>query len=453
MISFYNTLTKQKEVFTPLNADHVTMYACGPTVYNYIHIGNGRAIVVFDTLYRLLKQLYPKVTYASNITDIDDKIIEAAAKAGVETNVITNTYTAHLIDDMKGMGCLIPDHQPKATEYLPQMITMIEALISKDHAYEAEGHVLFNVTSYDDYGRLSGRNRDEQIAGARVEVAPYKRDPADFVLWKPSTDEQPGWDSPWGRGRPGWHIECSAMSNALLGADFDIHGGGLDLIFPHHENEIAQSCCAHKESGFARYWIHNGFLNVNNEKMSKSLNNFVTVHELLEKYPGEVIRLALLSAQYRQPLEFTDNLLSDSKKTLDRWYRAVEMAEAEEANAAPSEEFMAALSDDLNTPRAITEMHRLANEINKADKADLQQLVACFKACAKLLGIITHSSGDWFKGGGDKDDTAEIETLIAARLAARADKNFTEADKIRNQLTAMGIILDDSANGTNWRRG
>jgi len=449
MLHLYNTLTRQKEAFKPINPDHVTMYACGPTVYNFIHIGNGRMMVVFDVLYRLLKQVYPHVTFARNITDIDDKIMNAAKEQGVSAEEIADLYTRHFFQDIEGLNCLMPDHQPKATEYISQQIGMIEALIAHGNAYEADGHVLFNVPSYKDYGVLSKRDRDEQIAGARVEMAPYKRDPADFVLWKPSTDDQPGWDSPWGRGRPGWHLECSVMSTHLLGENFDIHGGGLDLIFPHHENEIAQSCCAHPGSKFANYWVHNGFLNINNEKMSKSLNNFFTVHELLEKYPGEAIRFVLLSAHYRQPLEFSHDGIDEAKKTLDRWYRALEKAPVQPATT-PTAEFMDALNDDLNTPRAFAEIHRLVGEINKAESADA--LIGELKACTTILGLLSHDAQKWFQGVEDSG-AVEIEGLIAARLAARQRKDFAEADQIRNRLTEMGIILDDGPSGTTWRRG
>jgi cysteinyl-tRNA synthetase len=448
-LSLYNTLTKQKELFKPLDENHVTMYGCGPTVYNYIHIGNGRAFTTNDVLYRLLKALYPTVTYARNVTDIDDKIMTKAAEQGTTAEIIAEMYTKHFMQDMENLQCLVPTYQPKATEYIPQQIGMTETLIANGNAYEAEGHVLFSVPSYKDYGRLSGRNRDEQIAGARVEVAPYKRDPADFILWKPSTEDQPGWESPWGRGRPGWHLECSVMSTSLLGANFDIHMGGLDLIFPHHENEIAQSCCAHPGSTFANYWIHNGFLNMNNEKMSKSLGNFFTVHELLERHSGETIRLALLSAHYRQPLEFTDNLLDDTKKTLDRWYRVLEKAPDQEATEV-TQEFMAALCDDLNTPRALAELHRLVGEINKS--ADAAELIGQFKACTALIGIVSQDVSSWFKGEND-GEAVEIEGLIASRLAARQNKDFALADQIRDQLVGMGIVLDDGPNGTTWRRG
>ncbi len=442
----YNTLTRAKEPFKPLLPERVTMYACGMTVYNYIHVGNARMSVVFDTLYRLLKQRYPHVVFAQNITDIDDKIIAKAAEEGVPTSVITQRYTDALLEDMKGLHVLTPDFQPKATDYIPEMIAMIENLISNGHAYAAEGHVLFDVPSYPEYGALSRRDRDEQIAGARVDVAPYKKDAADFVLWKPSTDDQPGWDSPWGFGRPGWHIECSAMSTEILGHSFDIHGGGQDLMFPHHENEIAQSCCAYKNATFARVWMHNGFINVNNEKMSKSLGNFHFLRDVLREFPGEAVRYVLMSAHYRQPLEFNMDLLTDAKKTLDRFYRAIEKYPAQAATK-PSQAFLDAMCDDLNTPQAYAELHRLVGEINKTGDADL---VGQLKASAHMLGLLQADPQEWFQGGAN--DNSDIEKLVAARLDARKNKDFAEADRIRDELTAKGIVLDDSQGATSWRR-
>ena len=451
-LSLYNTKTRQKENFTPIDPKRVTLYACGPTVYNYIHIGNARMIAVFDTLFRLLRNVYgaDHVVYARNITDIDDKIIKAARDENVPIDVITTTYTQALMDDIQGIYTLPPTFQPKATDYVPHMIAMIESLIAQGHAYAADGHVLFSVPSYADYGRLSRHGRDELIAGARVEVAPYKKDPADFVLWKPSSADQPGWDSPWGRGRPGWHIECSVMSTDLLGKDFDIHGGGLDLIFPHHENEIAQSCCAHKDHGFARVWMHNGFLNINAEKMSKSLGNFHTLHDILAHHRGEAVRYVLLSAHYRQPLEFNFDLLEEAKQILDRWYRAIEKAPSAPATDVHPD-VLAALADDLNTPKAYAVLHELAQTIQKTDDAaKLAELVGTFKASADLLGLLQATPQKWFQGAGD--DVAAIETLIAQRIAARAAKDFATSDRIRNDLLAQGIILDDTASGTSWRR-
>lgn len=440
-IYLYNTLTRQKEKFTPRDPKRVTLYACGPTVYNYIHVGNARMIAVFDTVYRLLRHVYgaENVVYARNITDVDDKIMEAAQKENVPIDSVTKKYTDALLEDVKAINTLVPDHQPLATQYIPHMVAMIEKLIANGHAYEAEGHVLFNVPSYPAYGKLSGRDRDEQIAGARVEVAPYKRDPADFVLWKPSSDAQPGWNSPWGRGRPGWHIECSAMSTEILGREFDIHGGGLDLTFPHHENEIAQSCCADHGSTFAQVWMHNGFINVDSEKMSKSLGNFHFLRDVLQKFPGEAVRFVLMSAQYRQPQEFNFGLLEEAKKTLDKFYRVIEKSDAPASQ--PTEEFLAAMTDDLNTPRAIAEMHRLAGAGD----------TAALKACGDLIGVLQQTPEQWFKG--DDKDNAYIDGLIVQRNEARAKKDFATADKVRAELTALNIIVDDAATGTTWRRG
>lgn len=447
MLKLYNTLAREKQVFTPLDPNRVTLYACGPTVYNYIHVGNARMIVVFDALYRVLKHIYPNVVYARNITDIDDKIINAAAEQNVAIDVITKKYTTALLEDLKGIGTLEPDHQPLATDYVQGMIDMCKTLIENGHAYAADGHVLFDVPSYPEYGALSRRDRDEQIAGARVEVAPYKKDPADFVLWKPSSDDQPGWDSPWGRGRPGWHIECSVMSTAILGKTFDIHGGGMDLTFPHHENEIAQSCCTYKHDRFARYWMHNGFINVDNEKMSKSLGNYRFLHDVLKEFPGEAIRYVLLGAHYRQPLEFNQDLLTDAKKTMDRLYRAIEKY-SDQIATEPTQAFLDALYDDLNTPQAYAELHRLAGEINRSgDKA----LVGQLRACANLLGLLQEDATKWFQGGHPFEDN-DILAAIEARKQARLGKNFSEADRIRDELLAKGIILDDSASGTTWRR-
>jgi cysteinyl-tRNA synthetase len=452
-LSFYNTRTRQKEAFTPADPKRVTLYACGPTVYNYIHIGNGRMIAVFDTLFRLLRHTYgaEHVVYARNITDVDDKIIQAAAKENATIDTITQNYTKALLADVSGINTLEPTVQPRATAYIPHMITMIESLIANGHAYAADGHVLFSVPSYADYGKLSRHSRDELIAGARVDVAPYKKDPADFVLWKPSSDDVPGWDSPWGFGRPGWHIECSAMATDILGKDFDIHAGGQDLIFPHHENEIAQSCCAHKDHGFARVWMHNGFLNMNSEKMSKSLGNFFTVHDLLKEHTGEAIRYVLLSAHYRQPLEFNLDLLNEAKQILDRWYRAIEKAPQAVATQ-PHADVIAALGDDLNSPKAYAVMHDLVQQINKANDAQqIADLVGTLKASADFFGLLQKAPQDWFQSGNASENEA-IEALIAERNAARAAKDFATSDRIRNQLQEQGIVLDDTAGGTTWRR-
>ncbi|NTU76579.1 MAG: cysteine--tRNA ligase, partial [Alphaproteobacteria bacterium] len=366
-LHLHNTLSRQKEAFVPLDPAHVRIYVCGPTVYDFAHIGNARPMVVFDALYRLLKRHYPRVSYCRNITDIDDKIIARAKESGEPIHVITEKTTRGFHEDLAALGTLPPDFEPRCTETVPQMLALIQTLIDKGHAYAAEGHVLFHVPSMPDYGQLSRQSRDELVAGARVEIAPYKKDPADFVLWKPSTPEQPGWDSPWGRGRPGWHLECSAMSKEYLGETFDIHGGGLDLIFPHHENEIAQSRCAHNTALLAKYWVHNGFLIVNGEKMSKSLGNFFTIRELLSEAPGEALHLALLSAHYRQPLDFTRAALHQAKTTLDRWYGALDRVSALHTEPSdPPEAFEAALMDDLNTPLALAQIHELVSGLNRA---------------------------------------------------------------------------------------
>ena len=438
----YNTLSREKEPFVPLDEAHVRLYVCGPTVYDYVHIGNARPVVAFDVLYRLLKRRYPKVTYVRNITDIDDKIMTRAAENNEPIERLTERTAAAYQSDMGRLGALSPEVEPRATQYVGEMIALIERLVERGHAYPAEGHVLFSVPSMEDYGRLSRRSRDELIAGARVEVAPYKKDAADFVLWKPSTDTQAGWPSPWGRGRPGWHIECSAMSAAHLGETFDIHAGGLDLIFPHHENEIAQSRSAFGHAFMAKYWMHNGFLNISGEKMSKSLGNFLTVHELLDQYPGEAIRLLLLSAHYRQPLDFTHEGLTQAKATLDRWYGALRSKELTSVPVPQSVED--ALLDDLNTPQAISAVHQLR------DPSEL-------KAGAGALGLLQQDPEAWFRwmptasAAGPSD--AEIEAAIAARQAARKAKDFKESDRIRDDLKAKGVILEDGPKGTTWKRG
>lgn len=437
-MKLHNSLTRKKEVFTPIDPNHVRVYACGPTVYNYAHIGNARPAVVFDLLVRVLRHDYPKVTYVSNITDVDDKIMVAAEEKGQPITAITQKFTDIYNTDMAELGVNMPDIQPHATEHIAQMIAMCEALIEKGHAYEAEGHVLFNVPSYEAYGRLSGCNRDEQIAGARVDVAPYKRDAADFVLWKPSTDDQPGWDSPWGRGRPGWHIECSAMAREYLGDVFDIHGGGVDLTFPHHENERAQSCCALDVPEFAKIWMHNGFVTVEGEKMSKSIGNVLLVHDLIEIAPGEALRATLLSAHYRQPLDWTMKGVERSVAMLDKFYEATEGVDPSDTIPEP---FLNALRDDLNTPQAFAELHAL----HKAGD------FAGLKAACAFLGLVTMSADDWFQRGDDADvDTGKIEALLAARLDAKEAKDFARADAIRDELQAMGIAIKDTVNGTEW---
>lgn len=478
-LSITNTLSRSKEEFVPVDPAHVRLYVCGPTVYDFAHIGNARPVVVFDVLYRLLKRLYPKVTYVRNITDVDDKIIAASNDSDTGIEVITSRYADAYRKDMAALNALRPDIEPRATDHIPQMIAMMEKLIASEHAYVAEGHVLFSVLSMADYGKLSRHSRDELIAGARVEVAPYKKDPADFVLWKPSTEDQPGWDSPWGRGRPGWHLECSAMSEAHLGETFDIHGGGQDLIFPHHENEIAQSVCAHDGAPFVKYWMHNGYLTVDGEKMSKSLGNFHTVHDLLEKTPGEAIRLALLSAHYRQPLDFSLRALEDAKKRLDGCYgalrRAASIEPTEPKNVDDRDEgFMDALCDDLNTPLAISYLDARAGQLNVAltrddptSKVNQSENKWLLLQMGNLLGLLQQDPEDWFKGrmsgtasihfGGsanltDASDEQFILDLIEQRAEARRNKDFAEADRIRDLLAKDGIVLEDGGGKTSWKR-
>jgi cysteinyl-tRNA synthetase len=451
-MQLHNTFSGRKEDFVPGDPERVTMYVCGPTVYSYAHIGNARPAVVFDVLARVLRRRFARVEYVRNITDIDDKINKAAAEQGVGIEVITQRFAAAYHEDLEALGVAPPDVEPRVTEHLPDIIAMIERLVAKGHAYEAEGHVLFNVTSFEDYGKLSKRDRREMVAGARVEVAPYKKDPADFVLWKPSSDEQPGWDSPWGRGRPGWHIECSAMSAALLGETIDIHGGGHDLVFPHHENERAQSCCAHGAQ-YVRYWVHNGFLNVNSEKMSKSLGNVLLVRDLLAQAPGEVVRLALLTGHYRHPLDWNDDTLPRTRKQLDRLYGALrDVADVEAEDIEPPEAFVAALEDDLNTPAALAELFELARALNKAgDDAERARLKGQLLAASKLLGFLGQSPESWFAGDTSDLGAEQIENLIAARDAARKAKDFAEADRLRDEITALGVTIEDSPQGTRWR--
>ncbi len=447
MLQLFNTLSKQKEVFKPLDASNVGMYVCGPTVYDLAHLGNARPVVVFDMLFRLLQKQYPnKVTYVRNITDVDDKINAAAHANGEDIRDLTTRTAKAYHDDMDALSALPPTHEPRATDHIADMITMIESLISGEYAYVNEGHVLFRVQKYKDYGHLSRRQPDELLAGARVEIAPYKEHAGDFVLWKPSTAELPGWDSPWGRGRPGWHVECSAMSKVFLGNTFDIHGGGIDLVFPHHENEIAQSCCAHGTDQMAKVWMHNGHLMVNGEKMSKSLGNFFTVRDVLKDYPGEVIRFAFLSTHYRQPLDWTDETPKNAKATLDRFYRAIEYATDDNAGAML---VIAALEDDLNTPLAISHLHELANTVFGTAGNTQIQAANTLKACGKFLGLLTKEPKVWFQGAADNQD---IDQLVTARHAAKMDKNFAEADRIRALLIGQGISLEDGPDGTIWRR-
>lgn len=463
-LTLYNTYSGQKEIFVPVDAEHIRMYVCGPTVYNYAHIGNARPVVVFDTLARLLRKLFPKVTYVRNITDIDDKIISAASEQGKKINFITTRYTNQFHADMAELNDNGPDIEPHATDHITEMIKMVECLIEKNFAYVKEGHVLFSVKKMKDYGKLSSHSPDELIAGARIEVSSYKNSPADFVLWKPSSSEQPGWHSPWGRGRPGWHLECSAMSEKHLGETFDIHGGGQDLIFPHHENEIAQSVCAHSGAPFVNYWMHNGYLTVDGEKMSKSLGNFYTVRQLLDEgWDGETIRLALLKSHYRQPLNFSLRGLQDAKSELDRFYRVLRGHSLAEIINFSSESqhstIEATLKNDLNTPDAIHQLHGEASRLfrlSNNDQSTLKLKNQFFKD-ASLLGILQRDPEDWFKGNNkksnDKIDMVFVEDTIALRNAARARGDFIEADRLRDILSAKNIILEDNVDGTVWKVG
>jgi cysteinyl-tRNA synthetase len=453
MMKLHNALTGRKEVFEPADPARPTMYVCGPTVYSYPHIGNARSAVVFDLLFRLLKHRFGDVAYARNVTDIEDKIIEAARAEGVSTGAIVARYTPAYHADMAALNVLPPPIEPFATGHLPQILAMIEKLLAKGHAYQAEGHVLFHVPSFPAYGRLSRRTREEMIDGARVEVAPYKRDPADFVLWKPSTPEQPGWDSPYGRGRPGWHIECSAMIEAHLGTTIDIHGGGQDLRFPHHENEIAQSSCAHGGAPLARFWVHNGFLNVDREKMAKSVGNVLLVRDLLREAPGEAIRFALLSTHYRKPLDWTSGSLTQARQALDRLYRTLEQLPGSDELSEVPPAVLAALEDDLNAPKAFAELFALAHRANTStDGGERQALRRQLLAAGGLLGLLGQDPAAWFQETGATSlEPAEIERLIEARAAARSAKDFSEADRIRDQLAAAGVVLEDGPEKTRWR--
>ncbi|HEY1069525.1 MAG TPA: cysteine--tRNA ligase [Thermomonas sp.] len=455
-LSLYNTLTRRVETFTPQDPAGPTMYLCGPTVYNYVHIGNARGPVVFGVLAALLRRRFGGLRYARNITDVDDKINAAAKELGTPISAITDKYATAYREDMAALGvagAFAPDIEPAATAHMPQMIAMIERLIADGHAYAAEGHVLFSVASFPGYGKLSRRDTDEMLAGARVEVAPYKRDAGDFVLWKPSTDDLPGWDSPWGRGRPGWHIECSAMAEAHLGETIDIHAGGVDLQFPHHENEVAQSECAHGGKPFARFWLHNGMLNFGGAKMAKSVGNIQRVHELVQAHPPEALRYALLSAHYRQPLEWSDGLIEQCVRTLDRLYGTLrDLADVEAEPVVPAS-VEAALDDDLNTPAALADIARIAGEARKAgipgDKADLK---AQLLGAGRVLGLLQQSPADWFARGASGDDDARIQALVDERDEAKKSRDFARADAIRQQLADEGILLEDTPQGVRWKR-
>ena len=451
-----NSAGGEKSVFTPVDPEHIRMYVCGPTVYNLVHIGNARPVVVFDTLFRVLQALYPKVTYARNITDIDDKIIMAARERGSDISILTQEFTDKFRQDMAALNNLEPSIEPQATEHVEAMLDLATRLIERGHAYVAEGHVLFDVTSMDDYGALSGRQLDDMLAGARVDVASYKRHPGDFVLWKPSNDDDPGWDSDYGRGRPGWHLECSAMIHQHLGDNIDIHGGGRDLIFPHHENERAQSCCGY-DGSFVGTWMHNAYVDMDGEKMSKSLGNVRTVRELLEQYPGETLRFALLSAHYRSPLNFSKSLLDTAQSTLDSFYLAlrnagdVEVGRPIEPHLSP---VFSALMDDLNTPAAIAELHQLAKALNKATDSRKGPAKAALLAGGAVLGVLSQDPVTWLSAPGSDGLAAEvIDQLLVDRAEAKANRDFSRADAIRDELNAAGIIIEDGASGATWRRG
>ena len=451
-LKIFNTLNSKKEVFIPIDKDHIKIYACGPTVYNFAHIGNARMAVVFDTFVRTLRVIYPKVTYVSNITDIDDKIIDAAKEQNVEISEITEKYTQIYNEDMSMLNVLEPDIQPKATEYIPEMIALIEDLIAKEFAYEKDNHVLFHVPAYSKYGELSNRNREEQIAGSRVEIAPFKKDPSDFVLWKPSDDSQPGWDSPWGFGRPGWHTECSAMSEKTLGLPFDIHGGGRDLIFPHHENEIAQSCCStaniDEPDSYAKYWMHNGFVTIEGEKMSKSLGNIILVRDLTNNYHGEAIRLALLSSHYRQGLDWNEKIIHQAKKLLTKIYQILdELKDIQEIESESLNiESITTLMDDLNTPGLIAELNQIAKEYNTNKNIDKKKIKSKLLFIGSVLGIFEDKAFNKIS-----DDLKEkVEVLINDRDIAKSQKNFELADKIRDELNELGIEIKDTSDGTSW---
>lgn len=456
-IKIFNTLSGKKQDFHPLDSGHIKIYACGPTVYNYAHIGNARMAVVFDTLVRVLRFQYPKVTYVSNITDIDDKIIDAANEQKVPIKEITEKYTNIYNTDMAALCVNIPDIQPKATQYIPEMISLIKDLIAKDHAYEKEGHVLFHVPSYENYGKLSNRNRDEQIAGSRIEVAPFKKDPADFVLWKPSSDAQPGWDSPWGFGRPGWHTECSAMSEQTLGLPFDIHGGGRDLTFPHHENEIAQSCCSSADinspNSYANYWMHNGFVTVNGEKMSKSLGNIILVRDLSNNYHGEVIRLALMSSHYRQGLDWNEKVIHQAKKLLDKLYTILFDLKSEDLVEIKDREWVKPLMDDLNTPGFIANVNSLIKTYASSPDENKAILKSKLILLGNLMGILQVDPESWFEKDNSTInlDEKEIKALISKRNEAKINKDYEKADGIRDDLMKNGIEIMDSSSGTTWK--
>ncbi|MGY4515683.1 cysteine--tRNA ligase [Lysobacter sp. HA18] len=464
-LHLYNSLTRRLQAFEPLDPACPTMYVCGPTVYNYVHIGNARPYVVFGVLANLLRRRYGAVRYVRNITDVDDKINNAARELGVPISTITDRFAAAFRDDMAALGAVAPDVEPSVVAHMPQIIAMIERLIESGHAYAAESHVLFAVGSFDGYGKLSRRDRDEMIAGARIDVAPYKRDPGDFVLWKPSTDDLPGWESPWGRGRPGWHIECSAMAEAHLGETIDIHAGGVDLQFPHHENEIAQSECAHGGRVFARYWLHNGMLNFGGAKMSKSIGNIEKIHDLVAKHPPEALRYALLSAHYRQPLEWSETVIDQCVRTLDRLYGTLRDLGDIDADGEPlvPVDVEEALNDDLNTPKVLAAINSLAAQARHllshgphaaaaSETAELRYLKRNLLGAGSILGLLQQSPAEWFARGVDDSDDARINALVEERTTAKKTRDFARADAIREQLAGEGVLLEDTAAGVRWRR-
>ena len=464
-LTIHDTLHREKRVFQPRDPERVTLYVCGPTVYDYAHIGNARPPVVFDVLVRLLRRTYgaDKVIYARNVTDVDDKINAKAAKEGTPIGDVTSRYEAAYLEDMGRLNVSPPDIAPHVTDYMDAIVAQIGAIMAQGCAYAAEGHVLFDVSSYETYGRLSGRNLDDMIAGARVEVAPYKKNPHDFVLWKPSKEGEPSWPSPWGEGRPGWHIECSAMIEETLGLPIDIHGGGIDLVFPHHENEIAQGVCAHghaheasAHAEYSRYWMHNGFLTVDAEKMSKSIGNVLLLHDLVQNIPGEVVRWALLSAHYRQPLDWNQSLLDQSRKALDRLYGALHRAAAVQASTdEPPTEFLKAIEDDINTPGAMATLFALSSEIERGMTAGDHGVVARAKgeliAAADLLGVLQSDPAGWLEGDVSDDLRTEVEALLEQRAAARTAKDWPEADRIRDRLNALDVVVMDGPQGATWR--
>ena len=457
VLKIHNTLSGTKETFEPVDKNHVRIYACGPTVYNFAHIGNARMAVVNDLLVNVLRTQFKRVTYVSNITDIDDKIIDAAHELNEPIKNLTTKYTKIYNDDMGFLNVKLPDIQPRATDHIGEMIDLIKKLMEKNYAYEKDGHVLFHVPSFSKYGVLSKRNRDEQIAGSRVEVAPFKKDPADFILWKPSPDPLPGWESPWGFGRPGWHLECSAMSEKTLGLPFDIHSGGMDLVFPHHENEIAQTCSLddnHEPESFAKFWFHNGFVNVEGEKMSKSIGNIKLVHDLKKQYKGEVLRLTLLSAHYRQPLNWTKEIIDQNSKMLDRFYRSLkDLQDIEISPQSISGEIMESLLDDLNTPKVLAKLNTLSNTLSSANSEEKRNIKNNLIAVGKILGVMQEDPNIWLGYNQTANpEKEEIERLINQRNEARRNKDFKLADQIRDKLKSKGIEIEDTKNGTIWRK-